>query len=63
VLIAVVSANAGAGCWQAVSHYNRGFDLQIKGDLDGAITEYRRSDYPEAQAAIAEALKSNDQSW
>jgi len=43
MLVAVVSANAGAGCWQGVSHYNRGLDLQIKGDLDGAITEYRTS--------------------
>lgn len=43
LLVAVVSANAGAGCWQAVTHYNRGLDLQVKGDLDGAITEYRTS--------------------
>src|SRR5579864_5510388 len=43
LLVAVVSANAGAGCWQGVTHYNRGLDLQIKGDLEGAITEYRTS--------------------
>lgn len=43
VLMSVVSANGEGGCWESVSHYNRGLDLQIKGDLDAAITEYRTS--------------------
>jgi tetratricopeptide (TPR) repeat protein len=42
LLAARVGANA-AGCWQGIKHYNQGVDLQDKGDLDGAITEYRTS--------------------
>lgn len=52
---------------RAAKHYNRGVDLQIKGDPEGAIVEYRtaislRPNYPEAQSAIAEALKARGKS-
>src|SRR5262245_13989393 len=43
LLVALVKANAEGGCWHGVTHYNRGVDLQIKGDFEGAIMEYRTS--------------------
>jgi hypothetical protein len=43
LLLLANPASGNLSCWHAVTHYNRGLDLQIKGDLEGAITEYRIS--------------------
>jgi tetratricopeptide (TPR) repeat protein len=62
LLLVANPASGNLSCWHAVTHYNRGLDLQIKGDLEGAITEYRtvikrRKKSPEAHYSLGHALQ------
>src|SRR6266702_1680080 len=61
VLFAVAPALADARD-KALKHFNRGFRLEVKGDLDGAIAEYGEAlrlkpDYAEAHANLGVALE------
>src|SRR5207245_9285221 len=60
VLFAVAPALADARD-KAIKHFNRGFRLEVKGDLDGAIAEYSEAlrlepNYPQAHNNFGNAL-------